>query len=261
MGTSIARALVCATGLAVVLGACSVPPPDPVSRPEPSATGKQADQTDLGAVLACTQVGNAEGVSVDLADVLDLEGGDYFAQVSVPAQGTSNITGFAGNDSYYPGGGVAVDLDGGPVTVDVVVRDEAGQQVYTASGTASPQLNQPNGAACDGENYYLFLLATTSGDLVPLPWPPQSPRLDARGRESIALYTACAVNRVDLAEGSYARVGGVLGGPDGPPPGWNAPYQRGWATRDGDQVLYTDDAGHRETFRLDPNLRNQPACS
>ena len=96
---------------------------------------------------------------------------------------------------------------------------------------------------------------------MPLPWPPQSPRLDAAGRESIALYTACGVNRVDLAEGSYARVGGVLGGPDGPPTGWNAPYQRGWATRDGDQVVYTDDAGHRETFRLDPNLQNQPACT
>lgn len=254
------RALVWASGLVVALVGCTTPPPAQGDGPPPSATSEQADENETGAPLFCTAIGNAEGISVDLADVLDLEGGDYFAEVAVPAQGASNTRGFAGNDEYYPGGDVAVDLDGGPVTVVVVVRTEDGQSVYTASGTATPNLYQPNGAACDGENYYLSLLATTSGELTSLPWPPQSPRLDARGRESIALVTACGVGRLDLDGASYARVGGVMGGPDGPPVGWNTPYQRGWVARDGQQVIYTDDAGHQENFTRDPALDTQPFC-
>ena len=142
-----------------------------------------------------------------------------------------------------------------------MVRKEDGQQVYVARGTATPQLFQPNGARCDGKNYYLPLLATTAGGLKPLPWPPQGPRLDARGRESIALSTGCGLDRVELDGDTYAREGGMLTGPDGgPPPGWNAPYQRGWATRDGDRVLYTDDAGHRETFQREDALAPPPPC-
>lgn len=169
MTTSIVRALVCAIGLAVAVGACSTPPPDRSGRPTRTDAGDQRDEVDGGPEMACTAIGNAEGVTVDLADVLDLEGGDYFAEVSVPAQGVSNIRGFAGNDEYYPSGDVEVDLDGEPVTVDVVVRDESGQEVYTAQDTATPELFQPNGARCDGENYYLSMLATPSSDLVPLP--------------------------------------------------------------------------------------------
>ena len=172
----------------------------------------------------------------------------------MPAAGASNVRGFAGNDEYYPSGDVAVDLDGEPTLVEVVVRDEGDQVVYTASGSPTPTLYQPNGARCDGENYTLSLLATPAGGLEQLPWPPQGALLDARGRESVVLFTACGIDRVQLDETGYTRVGGVLGGPDGPPPGWNSPYQRGWATRSGDEVVYTDDAGHRETFRRDETL-------
>lgn len=50
----------------------------------------------------------------------------------------------------------------------MVVRDESDQEVFTATGTETPELDQPNGARCDGENYFLSQLATPSGDLVPL---------------------------------------------------------------------------------------------
>lgn len=194
MRTSVVGA-VCAAGLVAALGGCST-----------ALSG-------LGVATGCTAMGNAEGVSVDLADVLD--------------------------------------LDGGPVTVDVVVRTEDGGEVCTAHGTATPELDQPNGARCDGENHHLSLLATSSRGLTPLPYRSDRPRLDARGRESIAIATACGVDHVDLPEGTYSRVGGPLGGPDAPPQGWNSPYQRGWITRDGEEITYTDGAGHREVFRLD----------
>lgn len=132
-----------------------------------------------------------------------------------------------GNAEYHPAGDVAVDLDGEPITVDVVVRDETGAEVYTAHGTATPTLFQPDGAACDRESYHLSLLATTSGALVRLPFPSDAPRLDARGRESVAISTACGLDRIDLPDGTWSRVSGTLG----------------------DGLLWTDDAGHRETFR------------
>ena len=156
---------------------------------------------------------------------------------------------------------MAVDLDGEPTLVEVVVRDAGDQVVYTASGSPTPTLFQPNGASCDGENYHLSLLATPAGGLERLPWPPQGVLLEARGRESVVLFTACGIDGVQLDEDVYARVGGVLAGPDGPPPGWNSPYQRGWATVDGDEVVYTDDAGHRETFRRDEALTPPEPCS
>lgn len=90
MRTTTRRASLCAAGPAAALNGCA-------------AVGDVLPDIQRG----CTEVGNAEGVSVDLADVLDLEGGDYFAEVSVPAQGASSIRGFAGNDEYYPSGDVA----------------------------------------------------------------------------------------------------------------------------------------------------------
>lgn len=170
------RALVCATGMAVALGACSAPPPPPSPTPSSqvseqpgrSATSDRRAQAEADEAGSCTEVGNAEGVGVDLTGVLDLESGDYLVEVSVPAQGASAVRGFAGDAEPHPGGGVLVDLDGEPVTVEVVVRDQDGQEVHAAPGAAAPGLNQPNGARCDGENYYLSLRATTSTDLVPV---------------------------------------------------------------------------------------------
>lgn len=119
MRPSVAAAVASAAGLVVALGGCST-----------ALSG-------LGVATACTAMGDAEGVDVDLADVLDPEGGDDFAEVSVPAAGASSVRGFAGNDEHHPSGDVAADLDGEPTTVAVVVRDESGREVCTARGTAT----------------------------------------------------------------------------------------------------------------------------
>lgn len=213
-------------------------------------------------VLGCTQVGNSEGVSVDLTTALPLEGGDYFATVSVPSLGASSTRGFAGNDEYGLAGGTAADLTSAPVEVRVRVVTERGDVAYERSVVVTPQLFQPNGAACDGENYDARLVATASGDLVQLDddavW--REPR-DAQGRNSLPISTGCGVLRAHLDGVDYHRTGGVLDdGAGGPPPGWNAPYQRGWVSVDGDVLTFQDERGHTEEFQRTSERDVLPPC-
>jgi hypothetical protein len=201
-----------------------------------------------GVALACTQMGNAEGVSVDFSQVLSLEGGDYYAEVSVPSLGASYTRGFAGNDWYYPSGDVEADLAGEPVEVRVRVVTERGDVAYETSDVAEPVLHQPNGPLCDGENYRITLVATSEGELLPMPDGARAG--DARGRSTEAVRTQCGVEHYTDGLREWRRVGGLLDdGAGGPPPGWNTPAQRGWMTPQGDGLLlFEDERGHVERF-------------
>jgi len=262
-----------AAGTALVLALVGdLPGPDATaSTPAVVSTGPPAPPDgpgDLEGVLMCTAIGNAEGVGVDLTLALPLEGGDYYATVSVPSLGASATTGFAGNDEYGLGGGVGADLTSAPVEVDVRVVTERGDVAYERTVVATPQLHQPNGAACDGENYAVRLQATSTGELVQVdddaPWLP--PR-DDRGRTQEVLYTGCGVQWLTLhqADGTgvdYERVGGQFDdGAGGPPPGWNTPAQRGWVSVDGDVATFEDERGHTERFQRAPEGAFPQPCS
>jgi hypothetical protein len=236
------------------------------SAPPSSSSPVYGQLGEQGVVQSCTEIGNAEWVSVDLSTALPQEGGDYYATVSVPSAGASSTTGFAGNDSYYPGGGVEADLTDAPTTVVVNVADQDGREVYRASGVGTPALFQPNGPACDGENYALGMVATPDGRLVPRQ-DDQYVVKDARGRWSSALWTSCGIT--DLTDDStrsagtvsYVRVGGPLVGPDGrAPAGWNLPAQRGWVSVVGDGLRFEDERGHSELFERAPVGYAAPRC-
>jgi hypothetical protein len=67
------------------------------------------------------------------------------------------------------------------------------------------------------------------------------------------LTTHCGVDDLQLDGEWYERVGGKLDdGTGNPPPGWTDPFQVGRIDRVGDQVVFTDSAGHRETFQPRP---------
>ncbi|WP_170131340.1 hypothetical protein [Quadrisphaera granulorum] len=253
-----------AAGTALVLAAVNALPGTDRSVSTPAVAPSEPpalsdDPHDWPEGLVCTLIGNAEGVSVDLTLALPLEGGDYYATVSVPSLGASATTGFAGNDGYGLGGGTEANLTSTPVEVDVSVATERGDVVYQRSVVATPQLHQPNGAACDGENYAIRLVADRDGDLRQLDnnarWQP--PR-DEQGRTSDIVWTACGVRWLTLSQPDgtgvdYERVGGVLDdGAGGPPPGWNTPAQRGWVSVDGDVATFQDERGHTERFQRVP---------
>ena len=244
--------VVVAWGMTGCAGGGSPAPPDDraPSRVEGAAgaSGTPSSSGDgSGVALACTQMGNAEGVSVDLSQVLALEGGDYYAEVSVPSLSATNVRGFAGNDWYYPSGDVEADLTGEPVEVRVRVVTERGDVAYEASVVAEPELHQPNGPQCDGENYRIGLVAAPGGELRPL--PDDMRVTDARGRTTEAVGTQCGVEHHTDGLRSWRRVGGLLDdGAGGPPPGWNTPAQRGWMTLEDGVLVFEDERGHVERF-------------
>lgn len=203
-----------------------------------------------GGGFACTAIGAAEGVTVDLSQVLPLEGGDYYAEVSVPSLGAADVRGFAGNDGYYPAGDVEADLSDEPVEVRVRVVTERGDIAYETSDTAQPELFQPNGAGCDGDNHRLWLVAKPSGELAV--HEGEDLPTDSRGRTSESVSTECGVEAYSDGLRVWRRLGGVLDdGSGGPPPGWNAPAQRGWmAPLDEDTLRFEDERGHVERFEL-----------
>lgn len=177
LATAAASALLLAgcTGDAEPAAAAAVAGTRPSSSSSSSAPSPMSSATygllgQQSAVRTCTEIGNAEGVSVDLSAALPQEDAGYFATVSVPSLGASSTTGFAGNDVDYRGGRMEADLTGAPVTVVVSVTDSSGRVVYSATGTASPTLWQPNGPECDGENYVLGLVGTPGERLVPRAW-------------------------------------------------------------------------------------------
>lgn len=198
----------------------------------------------------CTTVGLDEGVSVDLFSVLPLEG-EYRVSLSLPGTEDSIQETVSGNTEAGLFVWNAVDLDGDPIKVEVEAKDTSGAVAYRGSGTRAPALNQPNGAGCDPENYWLSLKATEAGELVPV--PRFEPVLDGHGRASMWVHTVCGVRYLDDVYGgggSYVRVDGPLDdGAGGPPPGWAVPLQRGWVSTDGDLRVFEDERGHREVFR------------
>ncbi len=204
--------------------------------------------TPGGGGYFCSAIGAVEGVDVDLSQVLPLEGGDYYAEVSVPSLGASNVRGFAGNDGYDPAGDLEADLSGDPVEVHVLVVTERGDVAYETTDTAQPVLFQPNGPRCDGDNFGISLVATPSGELRER--GDGEVVTDARGRTTEAVGTSCGVEYLTDGFGEWRREGGVLDdGAGGPPPGWNVPDQRGWVTRQDDgTLLFEDERGHVERF-------------
>lgn len=69
---------------------------------------------------------------------------------------------------------------------------------------------------------------------------------------SFSLYTHCGIDEVRFEGEWYERVGGPLDdGSGNPPPGWDNPEHEGTMTRVTDStIVFTDDEGHREEFRL-----------
>ncbi|MCF4121770.1 hypothetical protein L1785_12340 [Antribacter sp. KLBMP9083] len=65
------------------------------------------------------------------------------------------------------------------------------------------------------------------------------------------LLTHCGIDEVMHDGRWYERVGGRLDdGSGNPPPGWDNPVHEGLLVVEGDTAIFTDDAGHREVFRL-----------
>ena len=70
---------------------------------------------------------------------------------------------------------------------------------------------------------------------------------------AVSLSTHCGIDDVEVAGRWYERTGGLLDdGQGNPPPGWANPTQTGAFVTAGELLVFTDDAGHRETFRLRP---------
>lgn len=198
----------------------------------------------------CGTVGLDEGVSVDLSSVLSIEG-DYRVSLSLPGIADSIQETVSGNTETGLFVGNSVDLDGDPIKVEVEATDASGVVAYRGATTRAPALDQPNGAGCDPENYWLSLQATEAGDLVPV--PRFEPVRDSRGRVSMWIYTLCGVRELTDpydGGGSYVRAAGPLDdGAGGPPAGWAVPLQRGWVFTDGELHIFEDERGHREVFR------------
>jgi len=75
----------------------------------------------------------------------------------------------------------------------------------------------------------------------------------AVGGEPFSLYTHCGIHELTFGGRWYERVGGALDdGSGNPPQGWGNPYQPGTLTISGSTVVFSDRAGHRETFQLRP---------
>ena len=70
--------------------------------------------------------------------------------------------------------------------------------------------------------------------------------------QDFTLYTHCGIDELQFEGQWYERVGGVLhDGFGNPPPGWDNPEQEGTVVRlDESTLVFTDEAGHHEEFRL-----------
>jgi hypothetical protein len=91
---------------------------------------------------------------------------------------------------------------------------------------------------------------------------PQDPDLAGAIRVTYSLYTHCGIRELTFAGQWYARTGGLLDDGNGnPPPGWGNPYQKGQLNVSGEDAVFTDGAGHRETFHLRPGSEASVRCS
>ncbi len=215
-----------------------------------TARGPWGPQADSG--LPCGEIGSTAGVSVDLSQVLSFEGGDYWAEVSVPSLGATHGMHFAGNDWYFPYGEVDAPLTADPVEVHVKVTTGRGDTAYEASTVAHPVPITPEGPDCDGTNYRAGFVAVPDRGL--RPHVEGTPVTDARGRWSAAVGTEHGVELYEDGEGRWRRVGGRLDdGACGVPPGWHTNGQRGWMSLQPDgTLLFEDERGHVERFEQAP---------
>lgn len=80
--------------------------------------------------------------------------------------------------------------------------------------------------------------------------------------EDYQLYTHCGIRTLKFDGRWYYRVGGPLDdGSGNPPPGWGNPYQAGLLAKSPDGVVFTDNAGHQETFETRAQSTPPPPCS
>lgn len=255
--------LVAVATLAAVLTGCSAPAPEPgpTPTPVPSSSEPQPVLTAEGG-LPCAELGRVGGVSVDLAQVLSTEGGDYWAEVSIPSLDAVHGLHFAGNDYYYPYGDVDAPLTDEPVEVHVKVITGRGGTAYEASTVVDPALVTTSSAECEGvSSYRAGLVAVPGRGLVP--HQEGTPVLDAKGRWSAAVGTSGGVHTFDEGDGLWRRVGGRLG--DGGcgvvPDGWHTNGQRGWMSEQPDgTLLFEDERGHVERFERAPEGWEQEPC-
>lgn len=78
----------------------------------------------------------------------------------------------------------------------------------------------------------------------------------ADGSTAVDLYTHCGIRYLQIGVDWFERVGGPLDDAGNPPSGWANPTQPGRVTVTGDIATFTDDAGHKESFK---KLENPPS--
>lgn len=76
-----------------------------------------------------------------------------------------------------------------------------------------------------------------------------SPIPSASEGTTVDLYTHCGIRYVQVGVDWFERVGGPLVRDGNPPAGWSNPSQPGRVTVADDLATFTDDAGHKESFK------------
>ena len=251
--------LLAAATLATAVTACTSTGETTVPRPSPSEPAPPL--IGVGG-LPCVELGRVGGVSVDLAQVLSTEGGDYWAEVSIPSLGALHGLHFAGNDYYPLYGDVEAPLTDEPVEVHVKVITGRGGTAYEASTVVDPGLVTTSSADCEGVSSYRAGLVAVPGQGL-VPHQEGTRATDAKGRWSAAVGTAGGVQTFDDGEDRWRRVGGRLG--DGGcgvvPDGWHTNGQRGWMSEQPDgTLLFEDERGHVERFERAPEGWEQEPC-
>jgi hypothetical protein len=90
----------------------------------------------------------------------------------------------------------------------------------------------------------------------------QDPDLAGNIHVAYELSTHCGIRELKFAGQWYARDGGLLDDGNGnPPKGWGNPEQNGRLAVSGKVAVFTDSAGHRETFHLRPGTEASVMCS
>jgi hypothetical protein len=90
----------------------------------------------------------------------------------------------------------------------------------------------------------LLAIGACTSSSEPTPPPP---------RTAVSLSTHCGIDDLEVDGRWYERVGGRLDdGQGNPPAGWADPTQSGVVAVAGDTLVFSDDSGHRESFRPRP---------
>ena len=66
---------------------------------------------------------------------------------------------------------------------------------------------------------------------------------------TVDLYTHCGIRYLQVGVDWFERVGGPLVKDGNPPAGWSNPSQPGRVTLADDLATFTDDSGHKESFK------------